>query len=295
LEIRALSGLAGVAEARRQFENAEARLTELLRLESQHAQAHFRLGNVLFAMGRPDEALRELRTAAELLDSAPSPSLTLAELYRQAGNLEEAERWIARAAQDSPEDARPQLAMARWQLEKRNDPEAALAFVERAAGLSANGFEALLLRGLVAWSQGKLDQAEEIFESLALKQPGNPQVNNYLAAVLAEQDEADRRRAWELVQLTASLGFQSADTSATLGWVAYHLGELAQAEQQLQKAVAGAGASRDAKYYLARTLFRRGQVAEAQRLLHEALAAEGLFVHIREAQQWQRGIGEPSN
>jgi tetratricopeptide (TPR) repeat protein len=294
LKIRALVGLANVAEARQQFSAAQKLYSALVKLEPKHAQARFRLGNVLFALGQPNEALAEFRAAADLLETAPSPELTLAELYRQAGNADEAERWINQAIQESPEDVRPQLVMAHWQLDVRNDPQAAVPFVDRAAQLDSTSPEVPLLRGIIAWCQGDNSQAEQIFESLVLKQPNNVQANNYLAAVLAEQDDASRRRrAWELVQITAEANPRAAETAATFGWVAYHLGRLTQAEQQLRAATTAASVSRDTKYYLARTMFRRGQIAEAQKALQQALEANGLFIHLREARDWQKELGKP--
>lgn len=294
LETRAVVGLARVAEARGQLETAQRRYAALLELAPDHAQAHFRLGNVLFAMGRPEEAVAQLREAAGLLQDAPSPALTMAQLYKQAGQSEEAQQWLERAIDESPEDPRPHLAMANWQLEARNAPEAALPFVERAAELSPESVEASRLRGLIAWSMGDYAQAERVFESVALKTPSDPQINNYFAAVLAEKPSPQTRRAWELVQLTASSNPQSAETAATMGWVAYQRGELERAEQYLTRA-ARAGHDRDTDYYLARTLFRRGRIAQAHKALQRALTGEGMFVHARQAEAWRREIGAPAS
>jgi tetratricopeptide (TPR) repeat protein len=294
LKIRAIAGLANVAEARRQFDTAEKMYSALLKLEPKHPQAHFRLGNVLFAVGRPDDALVEFRAAADLVEAAPSPALTLAELYRQAGNISEAERWIKQAIEEAPDDVVSVLTMARWQLEARNDPEAAAKALDRAAQLDRESSDVRLLRGVIAWCQGDRVRAEQMFEAIVLQQPGNAIANCYLAAVLAEQEDADRRqRAWELAQLTAATNPRAVETTATLGWVAYHLGKFEQAEQQLQHVSAAAGAGRDTKYYLARTMFRRGQIAKAQQALQEALSTNGLFIHLREARQWQQELGEP--
>jgi Tfp pilus assembly protein PilF len=98
-----------------------------------------------------------------------------------------------------------------------------------------------------------------------------------------------------MVQLAAATDSPSVETVATLGWVAYHLGKLDQAEQQLQRVIATAVVGRDTSYYFARTMFRRGQIAKAQRALQQALAAEGLFIHLREAQKWQKELGAPAS
>lgn len=290
LSVRAITGTANVAEAQHRFEAAQKGFSALLKLEPQHPQGHFRLGNVLFAMGRPEEALAEFRAAADLTDSAPSPMLTLVELYKQAGKTDEAERWLSQAVEESPQDIRTQLAMAHWQLEVRNDPEAAEPFVEHAEQLDSASTDVAMLRGVIAWSHGELKRAEQLLASIALKEPQNLRANNCLAAVLAEQQDSSRReRAWELVQTTAAVNPRSLETAAAMGCVAYYIGNLQQAAQYLQTAVAG-GAGRDAMYYLARTQYRQGQLARAQQTLKNALAADGLFIHLDDALQWQRKL-----
>ena len=296
LEIRALAGLGNVAEARGQIQAAHKYFSALIALEPKHPHAHYRLGVVLFSQGRPDEALAEFREAAKLLETAPSAPLTLADLYTRAGDAEKGQRWIEQAIDESPKDIRPLLAMARWQLEFRNDPQVAAEVVDRAAKLDSESSEVRFFRGLIAWCQGDHTQAEKMFESIVLAEPGNATANCYLAAVLAEQNDADRRRrAWEVAQLAAATNARAVDTAATLGWVAYHRGELEQAEQQLQLATSAGGVTRDTNYYLARTMFRRGQIAKAQQALRQALAAEGLFIHLREAREWQKELGEPDS
>jgi tetratricopeptide (TPR) repeat protein len=296
LEVRALAGLANVAEARGEFQAAHELFTALLQLEPQHAQARYRSGVVLFALSRPDEALAEFREATKLLEGAPPAPLMLAELYGRAGDAEQLHHWIEQAIGEAPQDIRPLLAMARWQLELRNDPQAAAEACDRAARLDSESSELQLLRGMIAWSRGDLAEAEKVLETVVFRQPENVTASCYLAAVLAEHDDPDRRRrALELVQLVAATHPGTGDTAAAMGWVAYQLGNLEQAEQQLQHAAAAAGAGRDTNYYLARTLYRRGQIAMAQQALEQALAAEGLFIHLTEARTWQQQLGEPGN
>jgi hypothetical protein len=76
-----------------------------------------------------------------------------------------------------------------------------------------------------------------------------------------------------------------------MGWVMYQLGNLDRAYEQLQAAAKAPGASRDTTYYLARTLFRRGQISAARDTISRAFEREGLFVHLDEARRWQQELG----
>jgi tetratricopeptide (TPR) repeat protein len=61
-------------------------IREALRYHSQLAAAHLKLGVNLQRQGQKDEAIRELRTAAELAPQDPSPFYPLSQLYRDSGD-----------------------------------------------------------------------------------------------------------------------------------------------------------------------------------------------------------------
>ena len=129
---RTLVGLASVAEARRQYEVSERLFSDAIKLEPAHGNAHYRLGNVLFALGRPEEAFKEFQKAAELTEAVPSATLTMAGLYEQAGDKQQTGKWLERAIAAAPNQAGPQLAMARWQLAVLGDGAAADRFARGA-------------------------------------------------------------------------------------------------------------------------------------------------------------------
>jgi Tfp pilus assembly protein PilF len=218
----------------------------------------------------------------------------LAQLYQRAGDKTQAEHWLEQAVEESPGDAQPLLAMAHWQLEVRNEPKEAESLVDQAETLEPNSIEIPLLRGIIAWTTGDTSQAEQLLESVVLRQPAHATANLYLATVLAEQDDPQRRqRAFEIVQLQISNKKPTPEMAAASGWVAYHLGEFDRAERELQFAATSPGGGRDAVYYWSRALFRRGKIAQAQQALDRALSTSGLFIHLDEARQWQNELGQP--
>ncbi|MCA9257570.1 MAG: tetratricopeptide repeat protein [Planctomycetales bacterium] len=291
---RAAMGLAQVAEARHDLTGAITRYRSLLEQHPDLARAHFRLGNVLYAHGDQEGALAELRLASQLLTNAPSPLLTLAQLAQQAGKLDEADNWMQRAVDESSDDASILLAMARWQLEMRQAPQKAATWLEKARLQSPESIEVDYLSALVAWAQGELSRAEETLESVVLQQPDHLAASNALAAVLAEQNDPKRlRRAQELIQLTASTNQRSTETLAVLGWVAFKAGNLELADRNLRPILQDPSASRDSRYYLSRTLFQRGQIDAALRLLRDTVASTGPFIHMREARRWMQDLVKP--
>ncbi len=105
--------------------------------------------------------------------------------------------------------------------------------------------------------------------------------------VLAEQDdEAKRRRALELAELSVRQDPNNPEALATLGTVYYRLHRLDDAEKVLQAVVSSGKANSDAAFILARVITDRGRPDGAAPLLKMALDAPGLFVSRKEARQW---------
>jgi Tfp pilus assembly protein PilF len=289
LRVRATMGLANVAEARGQFRLAGKLFSQVVAIEPQHGNAHFRLGNVLFALDRPQQALAEFKKAKELSDAAPNPNLALALLYHQSGKLDEAERWFERAIAEAPEDDEPRTAMARWQLEARGNLPTAERHAQDAARLDPESIDAPLILGIVAMCRGNHARAEQFFATVLKKSPGHFVASNQMAVALIEQGDADRRQqAMELAHVSAQGYPQNSEAAATLGWVAFQVGDLEEAEKQLGRAISAGSVSRDAAYYYARLLFKRGEIAKSKTFLQQALDGSGLFTHHQQARDWQK-------
>lgn len=290
LTIRTFTGLASVAEKRGQFDEARKRWEAVVKSDPDNANAHFRLGIVLFSAGEPKESIAELRKAASMQPDAPSPELTMVALCRQAGKLDEAERWLIKAIKENPDSMQSLVAMARWQLEVRNAAYAAEEYVQKAEGLDPESLEVEMLKGMIAWHRGDQEAAEKRFEAVNLRDPQNVIAACWLSGTLAEQNDANKRgRAWELAKNAVADSNQSPDAIAALGWAAYNLGNFTDAQTYLRAAIAK-GAGRDASYYLARAAFRQGHLADSKSALRNALKASGLFIHLKDAKKWNEVI-----
>jgi Tfp pilus assembly protein PilF len=137
--------------------------------------------------------------------------------------------------------------------------------------------------------RGRHAQAEQFFAAVLKKSPGHFVASNHMAVALVEQGDADRRQqAMELAHVLSQTYPQNSQAAATLGWVAFQVGDLNEAEKQLGRAISAGSVSRDTAYYYARLLFKRGEIAKSKTFLKQALDGSGLFTHHQQARDWQK-------
>jgi tetratricopeptide (TPR) repeat protein len=273
---RALAGLATVAEGRQDWKVAQQDLEALLADGVQDAAALQQLGRVLFRLKQPEQALERFRQAVKLDPSAVSPEAALALLYQQNQDSQTAAKWMVKAIEAAPRDARVRLAAAQWEYEigRYDDAEKQ---AQAAVQLDPDLLTARLVRGMVALARKDFKTAEESFERAHLLAPTNIlPVNGLALALIESRDEAKRRIALEYAQLNARQYPDQPDALSTLGWVLYRLGRLDEAEANLRKAASSSTGrvSGETLYYYAKLLADRGQKEDAKRLL-QAPAIKG--------------------
>jgi tetratricopeptide (TPR) repeat protein len=116
LRQRGYVGLASVAEARRDWESAQKHLEALLAIDPKSSATLQRLGVALFHQGKTPEALEKLEAAAKIDPAILTPEATIARLYEQAGDRENASKYMAEAWKANPENLETRLAAAQWAL-----------------------------------------------------------------------------------------------------------------------------------------------------------------------------------
>lgn len=288
------AGLASVAAVREDWAAAQTHLERWLEVEPQSGQAHQRLARALFALGKPDDAYQQLQRAHQLDPSLEPAAVAMGWLYTQAGRMADASQWMQRAAESLHDDAKALCSVATWFLQQ-GKPEEAKRYARRAADLDPASRQARLLSAQAAWHVQQLSEAETLLEPLHQQAPGDFQVSDMLAQVLAEQaDAGKRRRALQLAEVNARQYPNSSEALATLGWAHYQLGQVSRAEQALRAALSAESVQSDTLYYLARVLASQDHRNSVPELLSKALAAPGLFVHRREAAQWARLLQQPT-
>jgi Tfp pilus assembly protein PilF len=284
--VEAHSGLAAVAEQRKDWSAAAANLSAWLKLEPRSGQARARLAEIWFRQGEREKARAALELAVKddpMLDPA---AVLMARLFTEAGDLKKAAEWMGHAIKAAPGDPRAHLSYASW-LFDNGDQEQAKTESESALRLDPSSIDARALRGLIARSMKDYATAERIFQEMHLESPGNFAASDLWAQSLAElPSDAHRRRGLQMAQVNARLYPDSADALTTLGWVAYRLGQIEQAEQHLRSALGTGKGTSETAYYLARVLADRRKDDEVPRLLKMSLDAPGRFAFRAEARAW---------
>jgi tetratricopeptide (TPR) repeat protein len=285
-QVEAASGMATVAERRKDWPAAAAALAAWLKHSPENGSVRHRLGRVLFHAGKHDKALAELRHAAKDDATLDPAATTMAQLYAEEKEQSKAEEWFKKGIAQAPESAKAHLAFASWLIDQ-NRVEEAGPQADAAAKLDPRSDDIKGTQGLIAWQLKDYDRAEHIFEALHLRNPGNFSASNQLALALIEQsDDARHRRALQFAEINVRLYQNSPEALTTLGFIYYRQGQLEEAEKALRAAASKGTVTADGAYYLARVLGETGKITEAKKLLRLALDSSGRFAFRKEAQDW---------
>jgi tetratricopeptide (TPR) repeat protein len=303
-QIRLNNAMAGLNESRTQWEAALPYLKAWLELDPDSVDAHQRMGNTLFQLGKTTEAYKEFEAAAKVEPKAVNPYIALAQLYESAKDRTNAAKSIGYAVQNNPKDLNVQLMAARWAY-VTNQLNEAQKYADRALQIDPKSQEARIMRGVIARYTGDFKTAESLLEQAVTASPGNLEASNQLALVLIEQDDKDKKdRALQIAELDLKQQGDrvTPDVAATYAWVLYKLGKTAEAEQILGKVFNAGVMSPDTAFYIATILRDRGKPDAAIRLLESAIArpepfaqrqaTADLLAKLKKDQEQQKASGK---
>jgi tetratricopeptide (TPR) repeat protein len=302
--IRSENGLALVAEAREQWDEAKAHLNAWLAIDQNSAAGHARLGRVLFKADTSDKridgakaAYNEFKEAIKDDPKSISPDIALGQLYEEAKNHERARQFMTLAVgQDLPKADLPEsrlstlIAAAHWALES-DQPTEARDYSEMAVKLKPDSLEAKFLRGVAARLFKDSATAEKYLQEVFMSTPMNFSASNQYAQVLAEQNDKDKRdRALQIARINQKMyggqnNREGIEAAATLGWVLFKMEKVNEADQVMQAVINTGNPSADSLYYKARILQDMGKSEEAKKWLDLALKVSKSFVHHSEAKE----------
>jgi len=283
LHLRAFNGLARISERRKQWDQAAKLLTQLAKEQPEDAGYIQRLGIALFMQGKGEYAEKAFQRARQLDAKLARPEVTEARLDHQQGKDAEAKKLFEKAIAADTKDAGSRLAYAQWLLEV-HQPDEAKRQLAAVLAQDPHSLDGLLLAGLTATIQHEYAAAEKYLESAHLIAPANASILNRLAlALVAQDDDAKRRRAGDFASLGAAQYPNNGNLSATLGWIYYKLGRTVEAEQRLNAAIKTRALSPDSRYLIAQIFFDRGRNVPAKQLLEPVVATRGIFVYRPEA------------
>lgn len=282
-EIRSSAGMAAVCEAREQWGDALTLVERWIEIDPDSASARQRLGNILFYLDRPEDALAAFREAKKLDGEIRQPELLLASLYDQRKQVDKARTLVESAVQGAGDNAQVRVSAANWFL-MHGDVAAARENAEAALEIDPKSLEARLVGGSIARVARDFPLATRYFEEAHSQSPRNFGAADSLALVLAESAENDDvQRALELAETNLAMVKDNPQlqltAATTLAWVSYKLGRLADAEKILSQVAQNNAVTADAAYYIARILADKGEKQQALKVLEQVMANDVVFAN----------------
>ncbi len=278
-------GIASVCEFRKDWTSARRYFSLALEIGQEDGELRQKLAQVFFLMGMEKESFQELQKAFLSNRSLATPEIAISHFHTMNGQSEKASKWIQAAIKQYPKDSKVIYQAALWYY--RDGQIAQAQMLADQSDLSGwDNPNLKILRGLIAWRKREYSKAEKILHEVYHESPGSLVVGNYLALSLAEQpSERERNKGLQWALINSRLYPENAQAIATLGWVYYHIGNMPEAEQHLQRAMSMKDANGDTAYYLAQLFAKTNRIENAKRLLSMALQKRDNFSLRKEAQE----------
>lgn len=315
---RLLLAKAGLQAGAKDLTAAEKTLREAVAANPQDGMAPYRLGQLLVAQKKPDQAQVQFETALARVPGAIEPLTALVQLQLSRGKADAARDVAEKAVAARPKDLMARMLLGNVYAAQKKDVEAEAAFrkaleinsrvpgvYEELANVSLRrgdaaaalvvlddglkvlpGDAALLHRkAMVHVGRGDADAAIRIYESLLSTRSDDVLAMNNLATLLLDNksDAASHQRALEIAKrLDASTNPAHIDT---VGWAYYRAGQFDQAVSYLRKATQQAPSVAIFNFHLGMALHSKGDSAQARPFLETAVKSGAKFEGIEQAKK----------
>ncbi len=263
-----LFNLATVQLQQGQAQEAESSIRAVLERLPEHGPSHALLSECLEARGDLEEALREARTALNLMSRPEGRMVTrYAYLARRLGHLEEAKRFFLRYAQQRPGIGEPWMGLGLIQIHEGEYLSAERSFL-RALDLSPRSTGAITGLYNVYERGDRGEETRTAIEAAAARNPDSAPHHALLGLVYSKerrvrQAEAAFRKALE-IEPDRDLAL------AGLGDLMSNDGRIDEARRLLEGAVSRRADQAEVRMALGRVYARLGRLGEATREMAEA-------------------------
>lgn len=275
--------MADLLLARNDFGSARRYLTELLSRQPEMSKSVMRLAQIDFREKKLDDCLKRLEEFQKLNPDSRVPELMMATMLVQAGQEPEAEAWVQKALQKYPKNQAVLVEFVDWMVAHEKFDEAA-AVLEQSETMIGSLPAIMMLKGKMAFAQGKYAEAEALFSTLRSSEPSNVEVATMLAIAMAEVNDPEKLgKAVEIAAQNAQLQPRNATTAAVLGYLLLKQKNLSGAGEWLNRSTQSGVISPEAAFYIAKFLSAQGDAARAVELVNNALSNPGLFLYRRQA------------
>jgi tetratricopeptide (TPR) repeat protein len=304
---------AGMQKKPEYYSNAEDDANYILKQDPQNAQAHHLLGSALAAEKKYDAALQEFSTVTKLEPTKASPYMEIGLVQIALQRWPDAEQSFKKAVELEPKTAQTYVDLANCYRAQKNTSEAEKVFQQGAQNVPGN-IEIYLNWAATLASEGKATDAEATLKVLRDQSPKSVDVANaigdyYLQRNLVDQALGEYQRGLSIdpknlpiqqkmediylttgktesaAQIDAALITQAPNNSVNKinhSRLLMAQGKSQDAVTALQKAVADAGDSNEAHYYLGMAYWRNGDTNQANSEFQNALRiTPGLPIVLR--------------
>jgi tetratricopeptide (TPR) repeat protein len=284
LDARAFSPRIDLAELQlnglNRSEKAVQSYREALKIQPDHAGAHFGLGMALSALGKIEQAIEALQVAARLSPDNALPEQALARLYALKGDQKTAEHQLEAALLKQPDFVAARIGlgdlyMAQGALEKvREQFQTAIA--------AAPGVAAVHVKlGMALHGLKRFDAAKKAYHAaLQLDSRQAVAYNNLASIGLETKENGKDLLTWS--RKAVELAPRVPEFRDTLAWAYRAHGDTESARKMLEEASRMTPERANVFYHLGRMHHEAGDVAAAVQSLKRALRIDK---HHAEARQ----------
>lgn len=287
-----LDARAVVAEARRQWPEADQMYQKLMALKPDDQMIKWRHGRSFVLAGNIAKGHQIMAGACEADAKLPRASLAVAQLLvdttdwnKKKENSEAIEDWFQKSIQENQEDEKAWTSYFKWLVLANRSSDVKAKFDSLPEAVKKNR-DVALIRSLAARYLSDLATAETLLAPLHQDKPDDLEVADQLALVLIESsDESKRGRALQLAERNLRAASELEQVAATAAWVQLQLGANDIADKILTQLAARGPLSPQTTYYVSELLRRNGKEIDSKRLLKAAVDSVGIFPQREKARE----------
>jgi len=268
----ALYSLGLLALEQQQLRSAEKYFTKLLELGQREQESRYYLGRVQEKKGDPEAALGWYGQVTEG-DYWLEAQTRAAGLRADAGDLNGARRQLQSLRMREPRLAMRLILVEGEILTQAGELQQAMDLYNQILAEQPGNHDVMYARALLAERLGNLELAESDLRAVVAEDPNNFHAWNALGYTLA--DHADRLpEALAYIQKAIALAPDEPAIVDSLGWVYYRMGNLDEAELQLQRAYELSQGDAEVTAHYGEVLWQQGKQKEARALWEKASKAD---------------------
>ena len=257
-------------ESRGRTSDAEKNLTHAVELQPGSEQILRDLTLYYLRQRQPDRALQKINAVPDPGKQAFHYEL-MGIIYSQSGKYPDAEKAYEKALQKDPSRSSSDMLLFENYIRSSHVDEALRKLDEIIKKNPKNGFP-YTLKASIYESQGKTEQAKDIYGEALKADPNSEIAANNLAFILAEEGR-DLQSALGFAQMARKKQPENPGIADTLGWVYYKLGNYVLARDQLQFAASKQPENSAFQYHLGMIYKETKQINDAQTALKKAIKA----------------------